>query len=110
VPIGPPSVDDRGVMSSACSGASLTGRIGRCLRRRSRLEPCDETSRSRSEARSSGDRAWAVWEVVAYQLPDEQAIADYLHGFNVPDWETRVDAIEPPLNIIKRGAHVWAQR
>jgi hypothetical protein len=51
-----------------------------------------------------------VWEVVAYQLPDEQAIADYLHGFNVPDWETRVDAIEPPLNIIKRGAHVWAQR
>ena len=45
-----------------------------------------------------------------YQLPDEQAITDYLHGFNVPDWETRVDAIKPPLNITKRGAHVWAQR
>jgi SAM-dependent methyltransferase len=57
-----------------------------------------------------GDVEVQRWEVVAYRLPDEQAIADYLHGFNVPDWETRVDAIKPPLNITKRGAHVWAQR
>ena len=50
------------------------------------------------------------WEVVAYQLPDAQAIADYLHGFNVPDWEAKVDAIKPPLHITKRGVHVWARR
>ena len=42
-----------------------------------------------------GDIEVQSWEVVAYRLPDEQAIADYLHGFNVPDWETRVDAIKP---------------
>jgi hypothetical protein len=42
-------------------------------------------------------------------LPDEEAIAAYLHGFNVPDWKPK-STRSPPLNITKRGAHVWAQR
>jgi SAM-dependent methyltransferase len=51
-----------------------------------------------------------VWNVVAYDLPDEQAIRDYLHGINVPGWEAKAAAITPPLQITKRGAHVWSIR
>jgi SAM-dependent methyltransferase len=51
-----------------------------------------------------------VWDVVAYHLPDEQAIRDYLHGFNVPGWEAKAASIRPPLQITKRGAHVWSIR
>lgn len=47
-----------------------------------------------------------TWEVVAYHLPDEHAVADYLHGFNVPHWQSKVAAVRPPLTITKRGAHV----
>jgi SAM-dependent methyltransferase len=49
------------------------------------------------------------WELVAYRLPNRDAIRDYLHAFDVPDWQHRADAIEPPLEITKRGAHVWAR-
>jgi SAM-dependent methyltransferase len=51
-----------------------------------------------------------AWELVAYHLPDQQAIADYLHTFGVPDREAKAEAITPPLRITKRGAHVWATR
>ncbi len=50
------------------------------------------------------------WELVAYRLPNREAIRDYLHAFDVPDWQQRAEAIEPPLEITKRGAHVWARR
>jgi SAM-dependent methyltransferase len=72
--------------------------------------PFDSEAAPEIVSRVFGDVEVQSWEIVAYQLPDEQAIADYLHGFNVPDWETLVDTIKPPLNITKRGAHVWAQR
>ncbi|MFZ0216743.1 MAG: class I SAM-dependent methyltransferase [Candidatus Dormiibacterota bacterium] len=49
------------------------------------------------------------WRVSAYVLPDRAAIADYLHAFNVPDWEDRARRIVPPLTITKVGAHVWAR-
>jgi SAM-dependent methyltransferase len=51
-----------------------------------------------------------AWKLVAYVLPDETAIADYLHAFNVPDWAAKAKRIEVPLNITKVGAHVWAHR
>ncbi len=50
-----------------------------------------------------------TWELVAYRLPDRQAVADYLHGINVPDWQTKVDLLTPPVEITKRGAEVWAR-
>jgi SAM-dependent methyltransferase len=51
-----------------------------------------------------------AWEVVAYRLPDRAAIADYLHGFNIPDWEEKAALITPPLEITKLGAQLWARR
>jgi SAM-dependent methyltransferase len=51
-----------------------------------------------------------TWRIVAYVLPDREAIADYLHAFNVPDWEDKARAIDPPLDITKVGAHVWARK
>jgi SAM-dependent methyltransferase len=48
------------------------------------------------------------WDLVAYRLPTSDAIADYLHAFNVPDWESKATAITPPMTITKRGAEVWA--
>jgi SAM-dependent methyltransferase len=50
------------------------------------------------------------WSVPAYFLPDRQAIADYLHAFNIPDWERKARALTPPLTITKVGAEVWARR
>jgi SAM-dependent methyltransferase len=49
------------------------------------------------------------WRLIAYVLPDRPAIADYLHAFNIPDWEKKAAEIEPPLNITKVGAEVWAR-
>lgn len=50
------------------------------------------------------------WRLTAYVLPDRAAAADYLHAFNVPGWEEKATTIEPPLNITKVGAEVWAVR
>ena len=50
------------------------------------------------------------YRVVAYQLPDTEAIADYLHAFNVENWHQKASAIESPLTITKVGAQVWARR
>ena len=55
-----------------------------------------------------GDVELDTWEAVAYRLPDRQAVGDYLHGINVPEWETKVDLLPVPLEITKRGANVWA--
>ena len=49
------------------------------------------------------------WRLVAYVLPDTDAVADYLHAFNVPDWQAKALDIEPPLSITKVGAQVWAR-
>jgi SAM-dependent methyltransferase len=51
-----------------------------------------------------------TWELVAFELPTRDAIADYLHTFNVPDWAAKADAIDPPMTVTKRGAEVWAVR
>jgi SAM-dependent methyltransferase len=51
-----------------------------------------------------------TWELEAYHLPDTAAIVDYLHAFNVPDWQEKARHLTPPLGITKRGAHVWARR
>lgn len=56
-----------------------------------------------------GDVEVEPWRLVAYVLPDREAIADYLHAFNVPDWQTKALDIEPPLSITKVGAQVWAR-
>ena len=48
------------------------------------------------------------WNVEAYVLPDREAIADYLHAFNIPDWEAKASQIAPPLTITKVGAEVCA--
>ena len=57
-----------------------------------------------------GDVEVETWEAVAYHLPDRAAVADYLHGINVPDWADKVDLLCPPVEITKLGAHVWARR
>jgi SAM-dependent methyltransferase len=57
-----------------------------------------------------GDVEVARWSVVAYRLPDRAAVADYLHAFNVPDWEAKAASIDPPMTITKKGAEVWARR
>lgn len=49
------------------------------------------------------------WSLPAYVLPDREAIEDYLHAFNVPDWQSRAGGLSPPLTITKLGAHVWAR-
>jgi SAM-dependent methyltransferase len=49
-----------------------------------------------------------TWDLVAFELPTPDAIADYLHAFNVADWHTKAATIEPPMTITKRGAEVWA--
>lgn len=50
------------------------------------------------------------WRLVAYRLPDRAAVADYLHAFNVPDWERVAAGLDAPMNITKVGAQVWARR
>ena len=50
------------------------------------------------------------WNVVAYRLPDTAAIADYLHAFNVDDWEHKAALVDAPLTITKIGAQIWARR
>src|SRR5579875_396475 len=42
-----------------------------------------------------GDVEMNPWRVVAYHLPDHSAIADYLHAFNVPDWQIKATAAAP---------------
>ena len=49
------------------------------------------------------------WRVVAYILPDRDAVADYLHAFNIPNWGHAANRVEVPLSITKVGAHVWAR-
>jgi SAM-dependent methyltransferase len=61
-------------------------------------------------AAAFGDVEIEAWELVAYRLPDADAIRDYLHAFDVPDWQARADAITPPLEITKIGAHIWAHK
>lgn len=56
-----------------------------------------------------GDVEVERWEIVAYVLPHRDAIADYLHAINVPDWEAWADELLAPLSITKLGAHVWAR-
>ena len=48
------------------------------------------------------------WSLTACVLPDREAVADYLHAFNIPDWEAKATTIEPPFSITKVGAEVWA--
>ena len=50
------------------------------------------------------------WELVAFFLPTRDAVADYLHAFNVVDWQAKAEAIEPPMTITKRGTQVWAHK
>ncbi len=70
----------------------------------------DSEDAPRLVAEVFGDVEVEPWRVVAYVLPDRTAVADYLHAFNVPDWERKALAIEPPMTITKIGAHVWARR
>ncbi len=56
-----------------------------------------------------GDVEVEPWRLVAYVLPDSGAIADYLHAFNVPEWDRRAAELSPPLRITKVGAQVWAR-
>jgi SAM-dependent methyltransferase len=51
-----------------------------------------------------------AYDVVAYELPDAEAIADYLHAVKVPEWETVAARLRAPMAITKRGAQVWAVR
>lgn len=55
-----------------------------------------------------GDVEVEPWRVVAYVLPDRDAVADYLHAFNIPDWQRKASELPAPLNITKVGADVWA--
>ena len=51
------------------------------------------------------------WDVVAYRLPDHDAIAEYLAVFyKLPEAEARRRAttLPAPLPITKRGLYVWA--
>lgn len=57
-----------------------------------------------------GDVEVQTWSMVAFELNDRGAIADYLHAFNVPDWAAKADAVEAPMTITKSGAQVWATR
>lgn len=50
------------------------------------------------------------YSVVAFELPDRDAIADYLHAFNVEDWAAKADGLNAPMTITKSGAQVWATR
>jgi SAM-dependent methyltransferase len=61
-------------------------------------------------ARVFDDVTVEPWHVVAYVLPDTDAIADYLHAFNVAGWQEKAATIRPPLTITKVGAEVWARR
>ncbi|MGH2587097.1 MAG: class I SAM-dependent methyltransferase [Dehalococcoidia bacterium] len=52
------------------------------------------------------------WDLVAYRLPDREAIAEYLAVFyRLPEDEarTRAATLPVPLTITKRGIYVWAQ-
>jgi SAM-dependent methyltransferase len=57
-----------------------------------------------------GDVEVLEWIIAACVLPDRQVIADYLHAFNIPDWETKASEIQPPVTITKVAAEVWARR
>ena len=57
-----------------------------------------------------GDVEVETWELVAFELPTREAIADYLHAFDVEDWQAKAAAIDPPMTITKRGAEVWARK
>ncbi len=57
-----------------------------------------------------GDVEVDPWRLIAYVLPDESAIADYLHAFNVDDWQRKATTIAAPLSITKVGAEVWASK
>jgi SAM-dependent methyltransferase len=59
-------------------------------------------------ARVFADVAVDWWRVVAYRLPDTQAIADYLHAFNVEGWHAKAGTLRPPLTITKIGCEIWA--
>lgn len=48
------------------------------------------------------------WSVIAYELPDRESIADYLHAFNIENWQHKANAMHAPLTITKVGADVWA--
>jgi SAM-dependent methyltransferase len=50
------------------------------------------------------------WRLPAYVLPDRAAIRDYLHAFQVSDWEAKAAEVTPPMTITKIGAQVWARR
>lgn len=50
------------------------------------------------------------WRVVGYVLPDTDAIADYLHAFNVERWREKAATLDAPMTITKVGAEVWATR
>jgi SAM-dependent methyltransferase len=50
------------------------------------------------------------WRLVAYVLPDQSAIADYLHAFNVQDWERKAKTVTAPMSVTKVGAEVWATK
>jgi len=49
------------------------------------------------------------WRLAGYVLPDRAAVADYLHAFNVADWEAKAAEVVPPLTITKVGAQVWTR-
>ena len=57
-----------------------------------------------------GDVEVEPWRLVAYELPDRESIADYLHAFNIVDWKTKAASIAAPLTITKVGAEVWARK
>ncbi|MBA2607812.1 MAG: class I SAM-dependent methyltransferase [Actinobacteria bacterium] len=57
-----------------------------------------------------GDIEVEQWSMVAFELPDRHAIADYLHAFNVPDWEAKAEQLDAPMTITKSGAQVWTTR
>jgi SAM-dependent methyltransferase len=75
-----------------------------------RASPFDSEDAPALVATVFGDAEVEAWELVAYHLPDRDAIRDYLHAFDVPEWQERADSISPPLEITKKGAHVWTQR
>ena len=57
-----------------------------------------------------GDVDVEPWRIVAYVLPDRDAITDYLHAFNVEGWAEKAALLDAPMTITKVGAEVWARR
>lgn len=53
------------------------------------------------------------WDLVAYRLPDRDAVAEYLAVFyRLPEEEARRAAarLEAPLGVTKRGVFIWARK